>query len=147
MTPRPAQSTGRPGTPVIPTDWETAHRVVAAGTHRGQVSLRVPGTVQVFSDDEQAMVTTPAPPYATEVPARVLELNGEANTIRTGEDTEIVVDFLVAIAADHDDVAAGHLVHVTAATDQLLVGTTLRVQHVGRGTERFERHLFCTHID
>jgi hypothetical protein len=132
---------------VIPADWEVSHRVVAGGTHRGRISLRIPGTTQAWSDADQEMKTTPIEPYATGVPARVLELNGEAKVIRTGEDTEVVVDFLVAVAADRDDVAAGHLVTVTVATDGLLVGTTLKVDHVGRGTERFERSLYCTHVD
>jgi hypothetical protein len=145
--PRPTQATGRPGTEVIPAAWETAHRVVANGTHRGRVSLRIPGTKQDWSDAEQAMVTVPIPPYATDVPARVLELNGEAKTIRTGEDTEVVVDFLVNVTAERSDVATGHLVTVTGSTDALLTGTVLRIQHVGTGTERFERSLYCTHVD
>jgi hypothetical protein len=141
------QSTGRAGTAVIPATWETAHRVVLERTMRGRVSLRVPGPTQTWSDADQENNTTPIPPYATDVPARVLQLNGEAKVIRTGEDTELVVDFLVAVSADRDDVATGHLVQVTDATDALLVGTTLSVQHVGVGTERFERDLYCNVID
>ncbi|HEY0889368.1 MAG TPA: DUF6093 family protein [Nocardioides sp.] len=145
--PRPTQATGRPGTPVIPADWETAHRVVVERAMRGRVSLRIPGTTQVWSEEDQEMRTVPRAPYAVDVPARVLELNGEAKVIRTGEDTEIVVDFLVTVPAGRDDVATGHLVTVTTSTDPLLTGTTLRVDHVGRGTERFERDLYCTHSD
>lgn len=145
--PRPTQATGRPGTEVVPARWETAHRVVVERTMRGRVTLRIPGTTQAWSDADQAMKTVPIPPYAVEVPARVLELNGEAAVVRAGEDTEIVVDFLVTVPAARDDVAAGHLVTVTSSTDPLLTGTTLRVDHIGRGTERFERDLYCTHAD
>ncbi len=132
---------------MIPADWEASHRVVANGTHRGRISLRILGTTQAWDEDDQEMKTVPIPAYATDVPARVLELNGEAKVIRTGEDTEIVVDFLVAVAADRGDVATGHLVTVTASTDALLTGSTLRIEHVGVGTERFERHLYATTVD
>lgn len=131
---------------VIATDWEIPHRVVANGTHRGRVDLRIPGTRKVWSPAKDRNDNVPNEPYATNVPARVLELNGEAKTIRLGDDNEIVVDFMVAIAADGHPVEAGHLVRVHTTTDALLNGTQLQVKHVGRGTERFERHLFCIHV-
>lgn len=143
-----AQSTGRAGSTVIPTDWETAPRAVLERTMRGRITLRVPGGTEAGWDEAtQQTKLTPHAPYAADVPARVLQLSGEAQTIRTGEDTELVVDFRVAIPAGRSDVAAGHLVTVTETTDPLLVDAVLQVQHVGLGTERFERHLFCTIVD
>lgn len=141
--PRPTQATGRPGTEVIPHNWETAHRVVLEGTLRGRVALREPGTQQGWSDAEEQNVAVAKAPYATAVPARVLALSGQARVIQLADDTEVIADYLVVIPAHHV-VAGGHLVDITDSTDPDLTGRALRVEKVARGTERFERDLFCT---
>lgn len=145
MSPRPRQATGRPGTAIIPKRWETAHAAVLVGALRGRVSLADPdaaGGEPVWENDQ--WVTTPAGPYATAVPARVQRLAGQARTVVTAEDNEVVVDHLVQVPADVADVREGHLVTVTDATDPQLVDQVMRVEHVAVGTERFTRDLFCT---
>lgn len=144
MSPRPRQATGRPGTPVIPTGWATAHATVVEGTLRGVVELRHPGTQQAWSDTADGMVAVPLDPYATAVPARILELTGEARVVHAGEDTELIVDFLVVIPAAQAGLAERDLVTVTSSGDLLLDGRVLQVERVLRGTERFERDLLCT---
>lgn len=128
---------------VIPADWETSHRVVAEGTMRGRVALREPGTQQVWSPVLEQNTAVPKDPYATDVPARVLALSGQARVIQLADDTEVIADYLVTVPASRV-VATGHLVDVTACTDADLTGRALRVEKVVRGTERFERDLFCT---
>lgn len=128
---------------VIPTDWAAAHQPVAEGTMLGRVSLREPGTQQVWSDAEDQNVAVPKTPYATAVPARVQALAGQARVIQLADDTEVMADYLVTVPAARV-VAGGHLVDVTTADDPDLVGRTLRVEKAVRGTERFERDLFCT---
>lgn len=128
---------------VIPADWAAAHRPVAEGTMLGRVALREPGTQQVWSDAEEQNVAVPKTPYATAVPARVQALAGQARVIQLADDTEVIADYLVVVPAAHV-VAGGHLVDVTTAADPDLVGRTLRVEKAVRGTELFERDLFCT---
>ena len=143
MSSRPRQATGRPHTPVIPADWETAHRHVAAGTHRGTVSIRRPGLTQAWNPETEQNETTPHPPYLVDTPARVLRLDSRTRTALVAEDPEAVAEYRVALDADAA-VEHGHLVTVTAATDAQLVDLVLQVVHVVYGTERFERHLYCT---
>jgi hypothetical protein len=138
------QHTGRPGTAVIPSGWETAHRVVVERTMRGRVSLREPGSSgQTWSEADEAMVATPLAPYATDVPARIQALSGQARVVQLADDTEVIADYLVVVPAAQV-VATGHLADVTTSGDPDLTGRTLRVEKVARGTERFERDLFCT---
>lgn len=143
MSPRPRQATGRPDTPVIPADWETGHRHVAAGTHRGTVSVRRPGVVQDWNPDTEQNESGPHDPYLLDVTARVLRLDSRTRPVVAAGDPEVVADYRVSLAADVV-VEHGHLVTVTAATDAALVGRVLQVVHVVHGTERFERHLYCT---
>ena len=143
MSPRPRQATGRPGTPVIPADWETAHAHVVHAALRGRVALTDPAApTQEWVDDQ--WITTPATPYASEVPARVQRLAAQSRTVVTADDQELVVDHLVVVPWGMAEVSAGHLVTVTASTDSALVGQVLRVEYVAYGTERFERDLFAT---
>lgn len=128
---------------MIPADWETSHRVVAEGTMRGRVSLREPGTQQVWSDADQQNNIVPIAPYATNVPARIQALSGQARVVQLADDTEVIADYLVVVPANQV-AETGHLVDVTASTDPDLTGRSLRVEKVVRGTERFERDLFCT---
>lgn len=135
--------TGSGRRPVIPDDWETSHRVVAEGTMRGRVALREPGTQQDWKPELEQNIAVPLDPYATDVPARVLALSGQARVVQLADDTEVIADYLVAIPASYV-VASGHLVDITATGDPDLTGRSLRVEKVVRGTERFERDLFCT---
>lgn len=139
--PRPRQATGRPGTEVIPRNWETAHRVVFERTMRGRVALRITGTRQNWTGTHNDLVDND--PYAADVPARIQALSGQARVIQLADDTETIADYLVAIPAEHAP-KAGHLVDVTASGDAALTGRTLRIEKVATGTERFERDLFCT---
>jgi hypothetical protein len=128
---------------VIPADWEASHRVVAEGAMRGRVALREPGTTQEWSDEDEAMVATPLPAYATDVPARIQALAGQARVVQLAGDEEVIADYLVTIPAARV-VAGGQLVDVTTSDDPDLTGRTLRVETAVRGTERFQRDLFCT---
>lgn len=128
---------------VIPTDWAATHRPVAEGTMLGRISLREPGTHQVWSDADEQNIAVPLDPYATAVPARVQALAGQARVFQFADDTEVIADYLVTVPVSHV-VAGGHLVDVTGCDDPDLAGRTLRVEKAVRGTELFERDLFCT---
>lgn len=143
VSPRPRQAAGRPHTPVIPTSWETAHRHVATGTHRGTVSVRRPGTATYWNEATEQNEVGAHPPYLVDEPARVLRLDSRTRTVVVADDPEQVAEYRIALDADVT-VANGHLVTVTAAADPSLVDLVLQVVHVVHGTERFERHLYCT---
>lgn len=142
--PRPAQSTGRAGTPVIPENWEAAHAIVAARAMRGEVELRHAGTAQTWSETDEQMIAVPTDPYFTG-PARVQALTAQARRIVTADDAELEVDYLIAVPLLlADDAREGDVVTVTGSHDAALSGRTLLVRIVEVGTERFERDLFCS---
>jgi hypothetical protein len=140
--PRPVQSTGRADTPVIPEDWETAHAVVAARAQRGFIALRRPGFVQHWDQDTEQMVTTPRPPYAVDVTARIQQLTGtRRQTVVSADDSETVVDHLIQIPWVLEEPLPGDVVTVTEGDP---AGGVLVVMATGSGTERFTRDLWCT---
>lgn len=87
------------------------------------------------------MVETPKTPYYDGA-CRVQALNGEARIIHTAGDRQVVADYLIvvplAVAGAEQD-----LVTITDG-DAQLANAVLQVLHVVRGTERFERDLYCT---
>lgn len=142
--PRPLQSTGRPGTPVIPENWETAPAAIVQRAMRGEVELRQPGSTQSWSDANEAMVSVPKAPYYSGV-ARIQNLAGQGRgRVVTAEDAEMVADYLVTVPLAVDGASEGDLVKVVDAHDGALVGRVLVVRLIEYGTERFERDLFCT---
>lgn len=143
MSPRP-QATGRPGTSVIPTSWDSAHAHVATGAMRARVNLIDPAATgdPVWVDDQWK--TVPAGPYALLEPARVQRLNGQSRNVVSALDPETVVDHLVQLSRGFDDIRPGHLVKVVDCPDLQLVDQVLRVESVALGTEVFARDLFCT---
>lgn len=138
--PRPLAS-GRPGTWVIPPTWEADHRPSVEGTLTGKVGLRKPGVTQTWNGESQQMESVPHEPYAEPL-ARIQALAAAARQVIAAGDREVVADYLVAvpapIVAEHGD-----LVDCTDTGDPALDGHTLEVVQVVRGTERFERDLFC----
>lgn len=130
---------------MIPTDWETGHADVTTRAMRGHVSLRDPEhRTQEWSPTEDQMVSVPAAPYATDLPARVQRLGGQPRDVVAAAVDEVAADYLITVPWATTTVQAGHVVTVLDATDDLLVGRTFTVQHTALGTERFERDLFCT---
>ena len=139
--PRPRHAQGRPSTPVIPGDFEIAHRPVIAAATTTTVALRRPGTQQQWSDDEDQMVAVPRDPYWTG-PAGVTATANQAQDRVTADDDETIADYLVTLPGDTTaDVAVGDLVAVA------LDGLSLRVEQVLLGGPRFELDLHCTLTD
>lgn len=135
--PRPRHAQGRPGTQVIPTDWDTSHRPVLDRTRRGRITLRKPGgTPGGWDEATQQTTTVPHPPYAADQPCRVLALT--AQTTDSAEDAVTVAGYRITLDAALEP-AVGHLGVLAATGDPLLDGRTVRVTEVVLGTERFER--------
>ncbi len=172
--PRPSRSFGRPGTRVIPDRWNTDHAPVAAATMRALVSLRhdAGATTKTYTpydpanpDNTGRTTYDAASPYATDVPARIQglrEMTTRGNQA-TAEESLRVSGYLVTLPLDDlvdptsptDEpqrgslIATGDIVTVIKCADPLLLlpGTELHVTDIVRGTERWERDLFCELVD
>lgn len=145
--PRPTRSHGRPDTPVVPAAWAASHRPVLAGTRHGTLTVRVDATTQTWDNASEQNVTTPAAAHFTGT-CRIQALGNQARDRVIVGDTETIADYLITTdvtdAAVDDQPAEQQLATVTDTGDPLLEGRTLRIIQVGRGTELFERYLFCT---
>lgn len=135
---------------MIPAGWAASLRPVAAGTMTATVQVRHPGTTTVFDPETQQTVVTPLPPYATDIPARVLAVTSMEHTVDAAGDTVHVRGYLITVPVDFDTadpdggVAEEDLVEVTATDDPALVGRTLAVNDLIRGSNVVERDLFAT---
>lgn len=144
--PRPV-GYGRPGTKVIPDDWAANHGVIVDSTHSGTVALREPGgTPGGWDEEAQQTGTVPHAAYAT-IPCQVHALAGESRVVLTADDVEIVADYLLTVSRSVDGALEGHLALVTDTGDAALDGKTLEIVRVARGTDRFQRDLYCTLTD
>ena len=136
---------GRPGTEIIPTEWAASHRPVLAGTRHGALAVRRDATTQAWDDDAEEMVTVAAAAHFTGT-CRVQALGNQARDRIVAGDRETVADYL--ITTEVTDGAAQpveqQLATVSGSGDPLLDGQTLRIVQVVRGTELFERYLYCT---
>ena len=139
---RPRQSTGRPGTPVIPADWSAAPRVVMAGTWRATCTITRAGAPGAYDDD---LGYTPAGTASTIYtgPCRVQALDQQAQTEPAAGQDVTIGDYLVVVP---HTVAAlvSDVVTVTAAEDPELIGRTLTVTAATYGSESWERDLTCS---
>lgn len=141
---RPVAS-GRPGTRVIPDGWGAAHAVPVAGTRRATVSLRHPGGTPAWNETTQQTETVPFAPYAADQLARIQAVTNRAGgPVEAAGETVYVRGYLVALPVTVVDAKPGDLITVDACTDPTLVGRVLTVVDVLRGSEVWERDLFCT---
>jgi len=167
--PRATRSFGRPGTRVIPARWNADHAPVVTAAMRARVSLRHDdgATTKTYLpyDPEHPETTgrttySLAAPYAADIPARIQGLREMTarGSETAAEESLRVSGYLVALALGVDDTAdavnaisTGDIVTIDSLTesDQLLLlpGVELRVTDIVRGTERWERDLFCQLVD
>lgn len=134
---------------VIPADWAEAHQPAVEGTMvDATVALRdpsAPATSTVWSDELEQWVSVPAGTYWAGG-ARIQMLNQQGRQPVAAEDQEAVASYLVAVPAVVEAVE-GHRVKVVVSADPLLTGRELRVVTVARGSQRFERDLYCELTD
>lgn len=136
------------------TVWLDRTRVpVAVDTMPDRVSLRAPGGVSGWNEIDKRTDVTPNAPFATGVPARVQIRGRSAGAeLTVADDVVPEADYLVSLpltgTTGVDSIVVNGeqntLIDVTASPDPLLVGKTLRVVDVVRGSHRFERTLLCT---
>ena len=144
---------GRPGTAVIPPDWNTSHGQAAAGTMTATVALRAPGGTPSWVDDPEGGHTevVPFPPFAEDVPARITPIGAGGGPGQEAVDIQVqVAGYMVGLPIDAAGVDAivvdgesNTLVDVITSDDPLLTGKSLRVEDIERSSLRFERTLLC----
>lgn len=142
--PRPNRAHGRPGTPMVPANFEDDHAFVIRKTHTATCRITAPagGTPVIGDDLTYPEHTAPTPTYTGG--CRVQELSRDEKERRLGDEVQSAVAYLVVVEHSADDIARGHVVEVTGSSDPTLTGDRrLVVARVTRGSVRWERDLYC----
>lgn len=134
---------GRPGTQVIPADWDA--RLAPANEKRllTECEVRGPAVKGVASTANGARTTTPGP-LRYSGPCLVTRLSRDDETADLAGQTVRTAGYLVTLLRDCSTVQPGDAVTVTRATDPRLLAGKLTVSEVGEASLRLERDLWCT---
>lgn len=140
---RATRSNGRDGGSSTAT-YGGSHAQAAGRDWTAEVSLSH-GSGGDWSPGDRRTTFGGSTPYATSVRARIQILAARGDeTVEAAGETVTDPGYLVVVDAGQD-ASEGDVVKVTRnREDASLLGRTLRVDHVARGSELFERDLFCT---
>lgn len=132
---------------VIPADWSAHHRAVFDSTRDATVALRRPGGTQgSFDSGTGTWGNTPATPYFTG-PARIQVLSATEHAALAGEQEVSTLGYAVMLDHELIGVQIDDVLTVTGMDDNgdaELVGRSLSVDAVVRGSLHWERRLICT---
>lgn len=141
--PRPNRAHGRPGTRVIPVNFERDHARVMEGSRTAVCVIHGPSDGTPVFDPDLGYSVAPAAPKVYEGSIRVQALSAADQNRIVGEQDQATASYLAAIDHQAPRVPAGSTITFTATTDGWLVGDTLFVRNGDLGTVRFERHLYA----
>lgn len=133
---------------VFPDDWEAARApVLEQFMLEAVVNLRKPGGVPVWNDTTGMTDVTPYPPFALNVPADIQPITGGSPTGVVDQQVW-VLGYRIAVPLSATPTTAqldeGVEVYVVSCVgDSMLVGATLHVNEVLRGTHRSQRVLIA----
>jgi hypothetical protein len=129
----------------VPVDWEATHApiVTAQWQTEATVALRKPGGTSAWDEALGRTKTVPFLPFVADVPAKISPIT--ANDVNVVDERAWVLGYRVALPRDvaptPGQLDEGIEVVVQTCSDPMLVGVTMRVSEVVRGTHRFEREL------
>lgn len=134
----------------LPPGWGLAHAPVTATTRNAVGTFRRATTSDSDPDsgwDDTDRVTTPATgdPYAVSIPVRIQSLITHRSDAERNVAEETVIEASYLITADHDlpPLEGDEFTCESCDDDATLVGRLLRIEHVVRGPDRFERDMFA----
>lgn len=123
-----------------------SHAVAARRDFTAEVSLFSGADVGTFSAETSRRTTFAVEtPYATAVRARIQALAARGrDVVQTADETVTIPGYLVEVDYGQDAKVGDTIVVDKCPDDKTLVDRRLRVDEVGKGSERFVRDLFCT---
>lgn len=144
--PRTRQSQGRPGTPVVPAGWSTSHgAVIARALTAATVAIGPNGGTTAWNEGTGQTETTAAA-AVYEGAASVMAVSDTARILTAVADptSTRVYDVTLPLAGTGvDNIRPDHVITVTACDDAQLVGKTLSISGIERGSARFSRVLLA----
>lgn len=135
------QSTGRPGTAIIPHDWTDTHGDVISGTWTAVGTLTRKGVGETYDPDlGYSVPNSPTTLYTGHARIQARPIGADAQD--QGGQMMTTLGYLVVVPrsvdAEVDDVWT-----TTDADDEHLIGRTLRVESIAYGSLAWERDLWC----
>lgn len=145
--PRPTRSQGRPGTNVVPPNWERDHAPVVEKTLTGVCSIYpapgAGGAEPVMAPDLSWTVPDVTPLYV-DVPCRVQHHQGATNPQDQAGQGVMTSEYLVGVPYVLVGIGTRSVIVFTDGSDPDLLATpALYVRDPLVGTLRFERDLIC----
>jgi hypothetical protein len=128
----------------IPADWETSFATVVANNFmlEATVNLRLPGGVAQWNEALGHTVLVPHVPFVSNVIARITPIS--ASEVNIVEERAWVLGYRVMLPRSTASLDEGIIVDVVTCSDPLLVGSSLTVTDVVRGTHRLYRELVAS---
>jgi hypothetical protein len=131
---------------VIPADWQTHHSTVvdeATEDVACTVTIGPPdGGVPAYDATNGYTVSTGTPVYTG--PAGIMPVSSKERLLVVAEEQIATLLYRVTLLADAEGVTVDHVVRVTSCDDPDLIGKTLTVGTIERGSRRFSRILLAT---
>lgn len=122
---------------------EVTPRPPAAARRTATVSLTDPAeTTRDWDAENEVTREVPAAPYAAGLSATIEQV-GDGTRADVADEIVRQAPYLVKLTQGQG-VSTGHIVTVLDASDPLLIGRRLRVEHVVLGSTRLQRELFCS---
>jgi len=141
--PRAKRAFGRPGTRVVPKNWEANHAPVLTTTRTATVDIFGPSAAGAVEVNDDLTVTGSDPtPLAANQTARIQALSSQETRDLVGDQEQVSAGYLVVVDFALD-VPFKAVVHVKVCTDTSLVDKRLVVRKIARGSLRWERDLWC----
>lgn len=136
--------TGRPGTAVVPDGWAAAGGAVVDQSHPSSVSIGQAGGAAAYNPTtNQTEAAAVAPVYVGRATLMLLQTRGDQSETVVDDPTAARKYDVTLTYAASAGVQVGHVITVAADPDPMLVGRTLRVEAIERGSRRFSRVLLA----
>jgi len=141
--PNPNRAYGRPGTAVIPANWQEEHAAVIGKTYPDTITIGLPGRAPAFNEQTGQTETQLATPvYAG--PAKVTAVPRAPQPTQQADEQIPVRVYEISLPWPTSGITTAHVVHVDASKDAQLTGQVLQISQVERDSLRFSRILLAT---
>jgi hypothetical protein len=132
---------------LLASDWEvTAATVVEKFMLEATVNLRRSGQISRWDEQLGRTVSDPYPPFLSAVKASIKPISGSPTGVV--EEQAWILGYRVSvprsISPSSGQLDEGIIVDVVTCSDPMLVGKSMKVSDITRGTHRFQRDLITS---
>lgn len=134
---------GRSTTTVIGDDWAAHHAGVTTATLNATVTIAPPGAGSKNFDPNSGQTSSSGKAAVYDGRAAISVVSDTDRQLVVEDDPESVRTYEVTLPVNTAGIAPGHVIHVGASADPMLIGRTLRVGSIEVGDRQFSRVLLA----